>query len=67
MGINIKHLREYVIRPTLYKLDLWSKSAENLLIGTIAQESQGGYFNLSDRIFAKNYLCIGGNGKVFAG
>jgi hypothetical protein len=44
MGINIKHLKEYVIRPTLSKLDLWSKSAESLLIGTIAQESQAGYF-----------------------
>ncbi len=39
MGILCKDLREIVIQPTLKKLNLWSESAENLLLGTAAQES----------------------------
>jgi len=31
--------RSMIIRPTLVKLDLWSEAAENLIIGTAAQES----------------------------
>ena len=42
--MNAEHVREYVIRPTLKALDLWSKSAENLLLGTAAQESKMGYY-----------------------
>ena len=42
--IKAKHLRDYVVRPTLKRLGLWSMSAENLLIGTIFQESKGGYY-----------------------
>jgi hypothetical protein len=43
MSINAKQLRELVIRPTLQKIDLWSDSAENLLMGTCAQESAMGF------------------------
>lgn len=42
--INPFHLRDYVIRPTLQQLGLWSLSAENLLIGTVFQESRGGHY-----------------------
>jgi len=35
-------LREFVIRPTLRRIDLWSEAAENLLMGTAAQESMMG-------------------------
>jgi len=44
MGILCKDLREVVIRPTLKKLNLWSEAAENLLLGTAAQESQMGRY-----------------------
>lgn len=44
MGILCKDLREVVIRPALKKLGLWSESAENLLLGTAAQESQMGRY-----------------------
>lgn len=42
--INKDQLRKYVIRPTLKYLDLWSESAEDLLMGTSAQESQLGTY-----------------------
>jgi hypothetical protein len=42
MGIEVTHLREYVVKPTLKYLDLYSKSAENLMLGTAAQESKMG-------------------------
>ena len=44
MGIRAKDLRECVIRPTLYKLDLYSLEAEELLLLTAAQESKLGYY-----------------------
>lgn len=44
MGINVKQLRELIIIPTLYYLDLYSASAVNLLLGTCAQESQMGTY-----------------------
>ena len=37
--IHPGHLRQFVIRPTLEHLGLWSEAAENLVFGTIAQES----------------------------
>lgn len=43
MGIYINDLRELVIRPALEHLDEWSQTAENLLLGTAAQESQLGF------------------------
>lgn len=37
--IRAEQLRLYVIRPTLERIDRWSESAEELLLGTAAQES----------------------------
>ena len=39
MSINASDLRQLVIRPTLRHIGLWSESAENLLMGTAAQET----------------------------
>ncbi len=36
-------LRELVVRPTLEHFDLWSEAAENLVVGTAAQESNFRY------------------------
>jgi hypothetical protein len=44
MGIHSGQLREYIIRPTLKKISLWSKEAEELLLGTAAVESRLGYW-----------------------
>lgn len=44
MGINAKQLRLNVIRPVLQDINLWSESAENLLLGTAAQESHMGTY-----------------------
>lgn len=43
-GILAHELQLYVIRPTLKAIGLWSESAENLLLGTAAQESQLGRY-----------------------
>ena len=43
MGIHTNDLREAIIRPTLELLGEWSQSAENLLMGTAAQESALGF------------------------
>ena len=43
MSICTNDLREAIIRPTLELLGEWSQSAENLLMGTAAQESQLGF------------------------
>lgn len=42
--INAKHLRESVIRPVLQDAGMWSEAAENLLMGTAAQESGLGQY-----------------------
>jgi len=42
--INHRHLRELIIRPALKAVDLWSESAEQLLLMTCAQESLGGTY-----------------------
>ncbi|MBT4083561.1 MAG: hypothetical protein HOD58_06290 [Gammaproteobacteria bacterium] len=42
--IHCAHLRKQIIRPTLKFLDKWSPAAENLLLGTAAQESQMGTY-----------------------
>jgi len=42
VGIKASDLRQYVIAPTLKNLSLWSLEAENLLVGTAAQESKLG-------------------------
>lgn len=44
MGIGAADLRQYIIGPTLKNLDLWSLAAENLLLGTAAQESKLGSY-----------------------
>ena len=43
-GINAKQLRQYIIRPALNELGLWTQEAEDLLIGTAAQESGCGHY-----------------------
>lgn len=37
--MDASHLREHVVRPALRALDLYSQAAENLVMGTAAQES----------------------------
>jgi len=44
MTIFVDDLREHVIRPTLTQIGLWSVAAENLLLGTCAQESLMGRY-----------------------
>jgi len=44
MSLHPPHLRELVIRPTLEQLGFWSEAAENLLMGTAAQESRMGMY-----------------------
>jgi hypothetical protein len=44
MGILASDFRQFIIAPTLYRLNLWSEAAENLLLGTAAQESLLGYY-----------------------
>lgn len=52
MGICASELREYVIRPTLKHLGDWSDAAENLLLGTAAQESGLGFHLRSRRRYS---------------
>lgn len=42
--MNANQLRTFVIRPVLEHLDLWSQAAENLILGTAAQESGCGEY-----------------------
>lgn len=44
MTINCNQFRQYIVRPTLEELDLWSQEAEDLLVGTAAVESQLGTY-----------------------
>jgi len=37
--LNADQLREYIVRPALELIDAWSVAAENLVVGTAAQES----------------------------
>ncbi|MGB0978113.1 MAG: hypothetical protein ACPGVV_01895, partial [Croceimicrobium sp.] len=50
MGIYVKQLRLDIIRPTLKLVNLWSLSAENLLLGTAAQESDLAYYIVQNPI-----------------
>jgi len=43
MGICTSQFRDFVVKPTLKQLGVQSKSAENLLLGTAAQESGLGF------------------------
>jgi hypothetical protein len=38
-GLEIEHVRTLVVKPALYRIDLWSASAENLVLGTMMQET----------------------------
>ena len=42
MGISATDLRDYVVRPTLEKLGVWTPAMETLLLGTAAQASDIG-------------------------
>jgi hypothetical protein len=42
--IDKTQLRDYIIKPVLLKLNLYSESAVNLLMGTAAQESRMGTY-----------------------
>lgn len=44
MAIDTLQLKDYIITPTLKYLNLWSESAEMLLLGTCAQESGMGEY-----------------------
>ena len=54
MGICAKELRTLVIRPTLKHLNLWSQTAENLLLGTAAQET-----SLGEHLKMDNHRALG--------
>lgn len=43
MAIDSDHLRHLVIRPVTSRMGAWSLAAENLLLGTAAQESMMGH------------------------
>lgn len=43
--MDATQLREYVVRPALKAIDKWSKAAENLVMGTAAQESNLKYIH----------------------
>lgn len=44
MSINKDQLTREIIRPTLKYLEMWSPSAENLMLGTCAQETNMGTY-----------------------
>ncbi|HLN23837.1 MAG TPA: hypothetical protein VK558_07620 [Patescibacteria group bacterium] len=43
-GIDMTQLRDQVVRPALQAIGLWSAAAEELLLGTVLQESGGGHY-----------------------
>lgn len=42
--IDQKQLRKYIVAAALHDLGLWSREAEDLIMGTIAVESSGGAY-----------------------
>jgi hypothetical protein len=42
--MNANQLRQYIVRPALVQINLWSEAAEDLLLGTIATESDMGRY-----------------------
>lgn len=42
--IDVEDLKQYIIKPSLVFLDLYSKEAENLILGTMAVESKLGLY-----------------------
>ena len=61
MGIYARDLRELVIRPTLQQLDEWSPAAENLLLGTAAQESGLGFRMQANDAEGAGLYCLCAN------
>lgn len=57
-GIDSMQLRTEIVRPTLKHLGHWSKSTEDLLVGTAAQESKLGHFIVQVRGNAKSIYQI---------
>ncbi len=45
MGLDAKQLRELIVRPALHEIDMHSDAAENLVMGTAAQESRLRYIH----------------------
>ena len=43
MSLHLDQLRQYVVVPALDQLGMYSLAAEQLVLGTIAQESNGSY------------------------
>ena len=43
-GFNAKQFRDHVVRPVLKDLDMWSLTAERLVLGTVAVESDFGHY-----------------------
>lgn len=44
MSINVRQFKEHIIIPTLKEMGMYSDSAVNLLLGTMAQESHFGTY-----------------------
>ena len=44
VSIDAEQLRKDIVRPAIEKIGLWSQEAEDLLIGTAAQESHLGTY-----------------------
>ena len=44
MGIHVNHLRELIVRPVLRELEMHSRAAENVVLGTAAVESAMGHW-----------------------
>ena len=58
--------RQLIIQPVLKRIDFYSQEAEDLLVGTCAQESRGGTYLFQEGInpnlyesFEKNILAVG--------
>jgi hypothetical protein len=45
MGLNVKQLEEYVVRPALEEIGMYSEVAVDLILGTAAQESRFEYLH----------------------
>ena len=44
MGIDHHHFTDFIIRPSLESIDMWSLAAQDLILGTVAQESYLGKY-----------------------
>lgn len=45
LGLDAGQLREFVVRPALKRINLWSPAAENLVLGTCLHESHARYLD----------------------